>query len=159
MGSRGAGRNPVKIGVGVEGPSDLAFWKAVLNRRFRNVKFEIRNWFDQGIQREAGREISQRFLFVCVAVRELEAWFLADEEAINGLLPKAKYVAPPETETLDAEKEIKKLLHKQYGRTDYNKPDFAKRLAPRFSPQIAIERSSSLKHFWSRIRSAIESTG
>ncbi len=33
----------MRIGVGVEGPSDLAFWKKVLPKHFPGVRFDIRN--------------------------------------------------------------------------------------------------------------------
>ena len=33
----------MKIGVGVEGPSDRAFWDKVLHKYFPGVRFDIRN--------------------------------------------------------------------------------------------------------------------
>ena len=37
----------MRIGVGVEGPSDLAFWDKVLHKHFPGVRFDIRNMKDR----------------------------------------------------------------------------------------------------------------
>lgn len=184
------------IGVGVEGPSDRAFWEGVLHKHFRRLKFDIRNMngreklicqtprlletfrdahyragfilvdrnaspcpsavlseFDANIQGEARKPMDQRFLSVCVAVRELEAWFLADAVAINALLPKATCAASPETGELNAERVLKDLWRQQYGSSALNKIDFAKRMAPRFNPDVASRHSASFKYFWTKIAS------
>ena len=138
------------IGVGVEGPSDRAFWDKILHKHFSPLQFDIRSMngceklireapqlldsfrdlghtagfllldfdtafrkqapcpgaileqFDARIQGEASRPIGERYLFVCVAVRGPEAWFLADAVAISTVLPKSMYAAPLETGTLNA---------------------------------------------------------
>ena len=38
----------MRIGVGVEGPSDRAFWDKVLHKHFPGVRFDIRNMKDRG---------------------------------------------------------------------------------------------------------------
>jgi len=184
----------VKIGVGVEGPSDLNFWSKVLHRELSGCRFDIRNMknrdkliretpklfeqfkdlhydagfilvdrdrnpcvtsvyqeFDQTVRQEARRQ-DGRCLFICVAVRELEAWFLADASAINSILPKVNYVAPPETGHAGTKTRIKELLRQQHGPDfGYNEIFFAKQIAPKFSPARAIQHSRSFRYFWERI--------
>ena len=111
--------------------------------------------FDRHIQSEARRPIEQRYLFICVAIRELEAWLLADAQAITAILPTAQYTPPPETAVLNAEVEIKGLWRQHHGSAAFNKIDFARRMAPKFSPTEAQKRSSSFTHFWTRITKTI----
>jgi hypothetical protein len=182
------------IGVGVEGPSDRAFWDKVLHKHFRPLKFDIRNMnnrskliretphlletfrdahyeagfvlvdrdqtpcvtkvlqeFDKTIQQEARQPLNRRFLFICIAIRELEAWFLADASAITAILPRAKYNAPTETGQLNAEKTLLELWRQQYGKIAFNKIDFAKRIAPKFNPTEDSQHSTSFSYVWNKI--------
>lgn len=182
------------IGVGVEGPSDRAFWDKVLHKHFRRVKFDIRNMknrdklireapnlletfrgahyhagfilidrdktpcvtevfkeFDQRIQDEAQKPIEQRFLFICVAILELEAWFLADSKAITSVLPGISYSIIGETSALNGEKNLLNLWRQAYGYTTFNKIDFAKNIAPRFDPHSALRYSTSFNYFWDKM--------
>lgn len=107
--------------------------------------------FDGQIQYETRLPLAQRFLHVCVAIRELEAWFLADDEAIKSILPKTVYRAPVETGAMGAEGRLKELWRQQYDRVVFNKIDFANRFAPLFSPDVAAVHSKSFKYFWERI--------
>lgn len=34
----------MRIGVGVEGPSDRAFWHEVLHKHFGGIQFDVRPW-------------------------------------------------------------------------------------------------------------------
>ncbi len=191
----------MKIGVGVEGPSDREFWDKVLHKHFRGVHFHIRimggrpsliretprllntfrdahydagfilidrddaqcppavvDEFDPAIQIEARKPADQRYLFICVAIRELEAWLLADEPAIVALLPNANYKAPTETAPLNAKARILELLRAQHGRqVGYNEIEFAKRVAPKFNPDEATKRSKSLAYFWERMSTRLQS--
>jgi hypothetical protein len=112
--------------------------------------------FDESIQVEARRPVAERFLFICVAVRELEAWFLADEPGINALFPKANYRAPNETGEMNAEKKLRDFWKAQY-QTAFHKSDLAQKMATEFSPTEAQKRSTSFKRFWERLQSKAES--
>ena len=190
----------MRIGVGVEGPSDRSFWDKVLHKHFPGVRFDVRNMqnrdklvratprlldnfrslhyaagfilvdrdkdpcvaailqrFDEVSREEARRPADERYLFVCVAIRGLEAWFLADTTAIKALLPKATYTAPSNTESLNPAKKLKALWQQQYGgNSSPNKPDFAKRLAPKFAPEAAGRHSASFAYFWSHLTAAYQ---
>ncbi len=185
------------IGVGVEGPSDRAFWDKLLHKSFPHMRFDIRSmnnrekliraapslleafrdlhyragfiiWdrdqspciesilqeFDPQIQREARKPLAKRYLFVCVAIRELEAWFLADDAAILSVLPKAKYRAPSETGQLNAQKTLTECWLQQFPHAAFNKLDFAKRTAPKFEPALAEKHSQSFKYSWKKMKMA-----
>lgn len=185
------------IGVGVEGPSDRAFWNKVLPKYFPVVRFDIRNMkncsnliqqapqlmetfrdlhyragyilldydkvfrtvtacpgavieeFDGTIQEEGRKPWRERFLFVCVAVRGLESWCLADEGAIKAVLPNVTYSSPEETGNLDGN--TLENFWRQEHHTSFNKIDFAKRVAPKFRPEVAMVHSISFRHLWERI--------
>lgn len=107
--------------------------------------------FDDSIRIEARKPLEDRFLFICVAVRGLEAWFLAEEAAILSSLPDVAYKAPPDTGTLDAGTRITGLWRSKYPATAFNKIDFAKTIAPKFSPSAARMHSASFNHFWTKI--------
>ena len=191
-----ARRYSVKIGVGVEGPSDRDFWDKVLHKHFLKVRFDIRNMgnrnkliretpnlletfrdahyaagfilidrnstpcvsavvqeFDAAIQTEARKPVSERFLYVCVAIKEMEAWYLADAPAIVAVLPRSGYRAVPETGCLNAEKVLKDLWKKQHGKASaLNKIDFAKMVAPKFKPPEAVRHSASFSYFWAGLK-------
>jgi hypothetical protein len=108
--------------------------------------------FDLQIQHEARKPIAERYLFVCVAIRGLEAWFLADDAAIRAVLPKARYKAPSETGLLNAKKTLTACWHQQFPQTAFNKLDFAKRIAPKFKPNAAERHSQSFKYFWEKMK-------
>ena len=197
MGTRHPRRNPIKIGVGVEGPSDRVFWDKVLHKHFPRVRFDIHNMSNRGklirdaadlletfrdthctagfllvdrddtpcasgvidefaseVQAEARKPLDERYLFICVSIRELEAWFLADGPAITAVLPNVTWEPPKETGTLNAEKELKALWKEQHGKNvAFNKIEFAKLLAPKFKPDEAGSRSASFLFFWNRVMS------
>ena len=113
----------------------------------------VLNEFDELIQIEARKPVSERYLFVCVAIREMEAWLLADGDAIKVVLPKAEYAPPKETGNMGAEGKLKKLWRKQHGRIALNKIDFARQMAPRFNPRRASGHSASFKYFWNHVTS------
>ena len=93
--------------------------------------------FDGDVQEEARRPIRERYLCVCVAVRGLEAWFLADEKAIRAILPKATYDAPGETGRLNPKKTLAALWKAQHGNISFNKILFAETVSPKFAPRRA----------------------
>ena len=147
---------PMRIGVGVEGPSDRTFWHEVLHKRFGGIQFDVRTMgsketlirqtprlleafrslqytagfilvdrerdpcfpavlerFDEAIRGEARSPVNDRYLFVCVAIRGLESWFLADPFSINGLMPGANYIAPRETARVNPKRKLSDLWKKE----------------------------------------------
>ncbi|MCW3054320.1 MAG: hypothetical protein JWN14_3490 [Chthonomonadales bacterium] len=107
--------------------------------------------FGEEIQREARRPKSERYLSICVAIRGMEAWFLADANAIRSVLPKVAYEAPDKTDGIDAGDQIKGLWRNQHGNIAFNKIDFAEKISAPFDPEIAKEHSDSFAYFWQRI--------
>lgn len=190
----------MRIGVGVEGPSDRAFWEKVLHKHFPGVRFDIHSMktrekliretphlletfrslhyaagfilvdrdkdrciaavlqrFDAATQQEARQPESGRYLSVCVAIRGLEAWLLADATAIKALLPQASYTAPNDTASLNPGQTLKSLWQQQYGRNSiHNKIGFASLMAPQFNPEAARQHSASFTYFWSRLTEACQ---
>ena len=107
--------------------------------------------FDAAIQTEARKLPGERFLNICVAVRELEAWYIADETAVANMFPASAYTAPVETGSLSAVQILEELWRAQYGRSAFNKLEFARIVAPHFSPKVAAAHSASFNYFWERM--------
>lgn len=184
----------MKIGVGVEGPSDFQFWSKVLPKHFRGWQFDIRSMnnrdkliratpdlleefrnlkrraafiildrdddpctrslldcFDQCIRSEASRPLPERYLHLCVAIKRIECWYLADAQAIASVIPGANWQSPPDTGACHGKNEIKQLLRTQAPSMGYNEIQFAKLVAPKFTPARAEIHSGSFKHFWQRM--------
>ena len=111
--------------------------------------------FEPAVQEEARKPADERFLFICVAVRGLEAWFLADDQAVRSVFPSARYDPPEDTAALNPKKTLRRLWQEQYGsRVAVNKLSLAQRLASKFGPARARVRSASFDHFWCRLRRA-----
>ena len=114
--------------------------------------------FDDNIRGEARRPTYERYLFICVAIRGLESWYLADSSAINVLLPNASYVAPEETATLNPKQQLTQLWKEQFGQNSApNKIDFADRMAPVFDPEEGKRHSASFDYFWARLKTRLQS--
>ena len=187
----------MKIGIGVQGPSDREFWFKVLHKYFQHCKFDVRNLksqnklvresaalldtfrsagyragfiildrdatpcvtavidqFKDTIKSEARKPTHSRYLYVCVAIKELEAWYLADQKAINAVLPKVSYTAPQDTSTLNAKAKLKELWQRQHGsHSAFNKIELAKLMNSKFSPHEAKTRSASFSYFWKSLES------
>ncbi len=188
-----------RIGVGVEGPSDLKFWRKFLHRSFCGRLFDVRNMknrsrlirdtprlldmfrglgysggiiildrdknpctahlveeFDERVRGEFQKPLEQRYLQLCVAVRELESWFLADREAVLAVLPDASYDVPEDTSIWGAGR-LRELWKQQYGRASaLNKINFAEAMATRFSVARAMKHSASLQVSWDRVTRVVE---
>ncbi len=185
----------MKFGVGVEGPSDLAFWYKVLHRSFPGCRFDIRNMknrekliretpvlyesfkdlhyhggfilvdrdddpcvsavidlFEESIRPVLRKQPpADRFLFACIAIKEVESWYLADEQAIQAVIRGCGYTAPADTGVLDKGK-LKQLIKQHRGRgAGFNEIGFAKEIAPKFNPKRALPHSASFKLFWDRL--------
>ena len=198
----GCGRgDSVKIGVGVEGPSDRTFWHEVLHKHFGGIQFDVRTMgsketlirqtprlletfrslkytagfilvdqhrdpcfgsvlqqFDEAIRGEARIPVNDRYLFVCVAIRGLESWFLADPFSINGLMPGANYIAPRETARVNPKRKLSDLWTKQFGpNSSPRKIGLARMMAPQFDPEVARQHSASFDHFWTRLTTNLAS--
>lgn len=185
----------MKIGVGVEGPSDLQFWSKILPKHFRGLQFDVRNMknrdkliratpdlfeefrslkrvagfiildrdqdscvsavldrFDPATRTEFTRPVADRFLHLCVAVKRLECWYLADAQAIVAAIPGVQWQPPADTATCNGKTEIKRLLQsRSRAEVSYNEIEFAKTISPRFSPTRGKSHSASFKHCWQRI--------
>ena len=110
---------------------------------------EVINLFNEPIRVIARTPIASRYLHICVAIREIEAWYLADPKAIAAVFPKTTYSPPPDTCSLNAEVEIRDLWKKQFGlHSAVNKIDLAKTISPKFNPTEAKKRSRSFAYFW-----------
>ena len=128
----------------------------VLDRNSSPCISSVLSEFDQQVRSEARKPLDERTVFICIAIRELEAWYLADEMAINKILDKSNYTAPMDTGTINAEKELQRLWMLHYS-VALNKIDFAKRIATIFQPDSAVKHSASFSYFWNRISSQIPS--
>lgn len=183
------------IGVGVEGPSDLRFWRKYLHRTFADRRFDVRNMsgrprlikqaprlldafrslryragiiildldknpcvsdliaqFDEPVQCELRRPLADRYLHICVAVRKIESWFLADREAVTAVLPGAEYEVSCYTNKWGKRK-LGELCRNIGLR--YNELWFAEEIAPEFCATRAMTHSSSLALAWERIANAV----
>lgn len=191
----------IRVGVGVEGPSDLVFWAKVLNRQFAasGVVFQISAMHGRGklirgaenllaafgatrcdvvfllldkdkdpcmstVYEEFGEGFCTRLrtragkppCHLCIAERELESWFLAEESAMRELLGKADYLAPLPDAAAGGKGKLQKLLmqHGAVG-TAFNEIAFAKEIGARFEPGIARQHSPSFEYFWTKMERAI----
>ena len=191
----------MKIGVGVEGPSDRTFWHEVLHKHFGGIQFDVRNMrtketlirgtpqllesfrslgysagfilvdrerdpcpgavlerFDEAIRGEARIPVTERYLFVSVAIRGLESWFRADPFSINGLMAGANYIAPRETARVNPKRKLSDLWTKQFGpNSSPRKIGLARMMAPQFDPEVARQHSASFDHFWTRLTTNLAS--
>lgn len=191
----------IRIGIGVEGPSDYTFWNKVLPRHFADagVLFQVsvmhgRSKLIGGAERLlaafASTGCAAVFLLVdkdkdpcmtsvyeefadefrsrlrdgtrqppcclCVADRELESWYLADEEAMREALGLADYLAATGGDRIAGKGRLQKLLieHASLGAA-FNEIAFAKQIGALFRPGNAARNSASFAYFWRKLESAI----
>ena len=114
--------------------------------------------FDRETVTAARAPLGQRDVLICVAVVELESWYLADEEAFRQLMPDVEYSAPPETGSGSAETRLRRLW-RESGRVGYpggGKIELARAVARAFNPDRARRHSASFAYFWDRVTVAIE---
>jgi hypothetical protein len=94
-----------------------------------------------------------RFLHVCVAIKELESWYLADADAINSVIPGCNWNAPADTATV-TKGTLRRLVKTHFGRNaSFNEIDFAKSIGPKFTPARARPHSASFRYFWELLES------
>jgi hypothetical protein len=91
---------------------------------------------------------NSRFLHVCIAIKELESWYLADADAINAVIPGCAWQSPPDTCSV-AKGRLRSLVKNHLGKNaSFNEIDFAKAIAPKFQPSRARPHSASFRYFW-----------
>jgi hypothetical protein len=94
-----------------------------------------------------------RFLHVCIAIEELESWYLADADAINAVIPGCTWSAPTDTSSV-AKGNLRSLVRNHLGKNaSFNEIDFAKTIAPKFDPSRARSHSASFRYFWELVES------
>lgn len=91
---------------------------------------------------------SRRPFHICVAVKELESWFLADADAVRSVMPGSAWEVPEDRRPA-AKGHLRKLFKSQFGKmAAFNEIAFAKDIAPKFSPARARQHSASFCYFW-----------
>ncbi|MCO5274929.1 MAG: DUF4276 family protein [Flavobacteriales bacterium] len=112
---------------------------------------ELRALFNQAEQDAFRLPRAERYLNLCAPIRNVEAWYQADEAGIRLAIPGTTYVVPAETDG-KGKGTIKQLLTALYGnRVAYNEIDFANAMAPLFDPAAARLHSTSFNYFWTRL--------
>lgn len=105
--------------------------------------------FDPVIQQHRKNfERDSRFLHICVTKKELEAWFLADAQAIHAVIQGSDYQAPADTSTYGKGKLRRHIRAMEGRRAAFNEIAFARDIAPKFSPNRARKCSNSFEYFW-----------
>jgi hypothetical protein len=89
-----------------------------------------------------------RFLHVCIAIQEIESWYLADADAINEVIPGCAWCAPDDTGSVAKGKLRSLVKHHLGANAGFNEIDFAKTMAPKFDPHRALPHSASFRYFW-----------
>jgi hypothetical protein len=107
--------------------------------------------FETLMQAEARKPATDRFLFLCVAIKELEAWYLADDAAIRQLLPTAQYTSPNDTASLNALSLLTRFWQNQFGGAALSKISLAEQFGSKFDPLRAAQHSASFSHFWNHV--------
>jgi hypothetical protein len=112
--------------------------------------------FDGAI-RQAARlpDKRERFLHVCLVIKELESWYLADADAINSVIPGCAWRALADTGTV-AKGKLRGLVKTHLGKSaTFNEIGFAKAIGPKFNPSRARPHSASFSYFWDLVESKV----
>ncbi len=191
----------IRIGIGVEGPSDLSFWDNFLHRHFvgSGVLFQVRAMhgrtklisgaarlltafsaahcaavfllvdkdkdpcmasvyeeFEEDFRTRLTRHTGNPVCRLCVADRELESWFLADEEAMKEALGLADYTSTTAAGKITGKGKLERLLieHASLGAA-FNEIAIAKKFGALFRPENAVRNSVSFAYFWDKLVTAI----
>ena len=116
----------------------------------------ILNLFDRSVQAVARATArNARRWHLCVAIKEVESWFLADADAINAVIAGSTWQSPADTR--GAAKGRLRALVKECGgqRASFNEIAFAKDVAPKFNPRRALPHSVSFRYFWEILENII----
>lgn len=126
----------------------------VLDRDKEPCVSAVLSLFTEGIRDAARRpERGSRLVHVCVAVQEIESWYMADADAINALIRGCSWQPPADTGGL-AKGHLRTLIRQHLGRgAGLNEIAFAKDIAPRFNPVNARLHSASFRYFWDLLQS------
>lgn len=115
---------------------------------------ELRELFGETERRASRLPRPERFLNICAPVRNVEAWYLADEAGVRSAIPGTEYVVPASTDG-KGKGAIRGLLTALHGnQATYNEILFATSIAPVFAPAIARLHSPSFNYFWTRLEEA-----
>lgn len=112
--------------------------------------------FDESCRSAACIPPVDRYVHICVAIREFEAWLLADGDAISAVLPEIQYDVPEDTGSINAERTLKQLWRSRHKQSAFSKVEFAMGMAPNFSPDRAKQHSASFSYFWERLTSKLK---
>ena len=115
------------------------------------------NLFDDAVKSIArAGERSARHFHVCVAVKEIESWYLADATAIQTVMPGCEWDKAPDDTSRVAKGRLRKLYKAHFGRkSSFNEIAFAKDIASKFSPTRAMPHSASFRYFWGVVENRI----
>lgn len=116
---------------------------------------ELRGSFGEGLPAWFAAPREERETVLCVARREIEAWFLADEDAVCEVTG-GDYRAPSET----GESATKRRLQDLFGSArnsllPLNDIELAKRFGGKFNPSRARRHSASFNYFWSLVEAKV----
>ncbi|MAF10338.1 hypothetical protein CMK11_07795 [Candidatus Poribacteria bacterium] len=95
--------------------------------------------FPEDVRRSAKEDDD---VFICVAVRGLESWYLADANAVNTVFEDAEYSVPADVEGANPKSELRRL------RPKYDKRWLARRFGNEFDPAAGGRHSPSLGRAW-----------
>jgi hypothetical protein len=114
----------------------------------------VMDLFDAAVKTAARHpDKPSRFLHVCIAIKEIESWFLADPDAINSVIPGCAWKALADTGSV-AKGKLRALMKAHMGKkASFNEIAFAKEIAPKFSPNRARPNSASFRYFWGLVES------
>ena len=97
----------------------------------------------------------ERYLHLCVAIKEIESWYLADAEAINAVIAGCSWQTPQDTHRVSKGR-VRTLIKEQCGRrASFNEITFAQDMAPKFDPQRARSYSASFRYFWEILENTV----
>ena len=123
----------MKIGVGVEGPSDRVFWHEFLHKRFGGIQFDVRT---MGSKETLIRQ-TPRLLEAFRSLQYTAGFILVDRER-DPCFPA--------------------VLERQFGQNSSpRKIGFARMMAPQFDPEVARQHSASFDYFWTRLTTNLAS--
>jgi hypothetical protein len=104
--------------------------------------------FDEAVRNTRQNAREARAFHVCIAIKEIESWFLADTTAIQAVMPGCEWEVPEDTRTT-AKGRLRTLYKAHLGKqASFNEIAFAKDIAPKFSPARALPHSASFRYFW-----------
>src|SRR5262249_46555664 len=115
----------------------------------------LRQEFAGGLPDLFATSRAQREAILCVATREIEAWFLADEQAIRAITG-SDYCVPRETGECPTKRRLGELFTaSQHALLGLNDIQVAKAIGGKFNPIVARRHSKSFDYFWSWVETKV----